>query len=117
MGRVCLPLTGDATAAAGADAAVARTIAEFGHIDTLINCVGDAIRKPVAQLPGSATPGMTEAEWRSIVDINLTEAFQGCRAVGPHLLDGDRAASSTSAAGRLSGGVRCRPPMTPPKRG
>ena len=87
MGRVCLPLTGDATTAAGADAVVARTIAEFGHIDTLINCVGDAIRKPVAQLPGSATPGMTEAEWRSIVDINLTEAFQGCRAVGPHLLE------------------------------
>ena len=29
---------------------------------------------------------MTEDEWRFIVDINLTEAFQGCRALGPHLL-------------------------------
>lgn len=86
LGRSCLPLTGDATTAADTDAIVAQTIAEFGHIDTLVNCVGDAIRKPVAQLPGSDTPGMTEAEWHSIVDINLTEAFQGCRAVGPHLL-------------------------------
>ena len=87
LGRECLPLTGDATAAADTDAIVERTIAEFGHIDTLVNCVGDAIRKPVAQLPGSDIPGMTEEEWHSIVDINLTEAFQGCRAVGPHLLE------------------------------
>jgi len=49
--------------------------------------VGDSIRKPVVQLPGTATPGMTEDEWRFIVDINLTEAFQGCRAFGPHLLE------------------------------
>lgn len=87
MGRQCLPLTGDATTAGDTDAIVAQTIAEFGHIDTLVNCVGDAIRKPVAQLPGSDIPGMTEQEWHSIVDINLTEAFQGCRAVGPHLLE------------------------------
>ena len=87
LGGTCLPLTGDATTAADTDTIVDRTIAEFGHIDTLINCVGDAIRKPVAQLPGSDIPGMTEAEWHSIVDINLTEAFQGCRAVGPHLLE------------------------------
>jgi hypothetical protein len=32
-------------------------------------------------LPGTSTPGMTEDEWRFIVDINLTEAFQGCRAL------------------------------------
>ena len=87
LGGTCLPLTGDATTAADTDAIVERTIAEFGQIDTLINCVGDAIRKPVAQLPGSDVPGMTEAEWHSIVDINLTEAFQGCRAVAPHMLE------------------------------
>lgn len=87
LGRQCLPLTGDATAAAATDAIVAQTIAEFGHIDTLVNCVGDAIRKPVARLPDSHIPGMTEQEWHSILDINLTEAFQGCRAVGPHLLE------------------------------
>ena len=30
---------------------------------------------------------MTEEEWHRIIDINLTEAFQGCRAFGPHLLE------------------------------
>ena len=49
--------------------------------------MGDSIRKPVVQLPGTDTPGMSEEEWHFIVDINLTEAFQGCRAVGPHLLE------------------------------
>ena len=65
---------------------VADAVIEAGHLDTLVTCVGDSIRKPVVQLPGTATPGMTEDEWRFIVDINLTEAFQGCRALGPHLL-------------------------------
>jgi NAD(P)-dependent dehydrogenase (short-subunit alcohol dehydrogenase family) len=59
---------------------------KFGHLDTLVTCVGDSIRKPVVQLPGTATPGMTEDEWHFIVNVNLTEAFQGCRALGPHLL-------------------------------
>ena len=87
MGQIALPLTGDATKAADMDKIAQQVISEFGHIDTLVNCVGDSIRKPVVQLPGTDTPGMSEEEWHFIVDINLTEAFQGCRAVGPHLLD------------------------------
>ena len=101
MGGACLPLTGDATKAEPMAAIVAQTIAEFGQIDTLVNCVGDAIRKPVAKLPDDDTPGMTEAEWHSIVDINLTEAFQGCRAVGPHLLE-RRAGSVINISGWAS---------------
>lgn len=87
MGRTALPLTGDATKAADMDRVAQQVLAEFGHLDTLVTCVGDSIRKPVVQLPGTTTPGMTEAEWHFIVDINLTEAFQGCRALGPHLLE------------------------------
>jgi NAD(P)-dependent dehydrogenase (short-subunit alcohol dehydrogenase family) len=62
-------------------------LGEFGHIDTLINCVGDSIHKPVVKLPGGDIEGMTEEDWHHVIDINLTEAFQGCRAVGPHLLE------------------------------
>ena len=82
-----LALTGDATTSADMDDIVAETLKEFGQIDTLVNCVGDAIRKPVVQLPGSDVEGMTDDEWHFIVDINLTEAFQGCRAIGRHMLD------------------------------
>lgn len=87
MGRTALPLTGDATKAADMDRIAQQAVAQLGQVDVLINCVGDSIRKPVVKLPGSNVEGMTEEEWRFIVDINLTEAFQGCRALGPHLLE------------------------------
>ena len=87
LGRTALPVTGDATKAADMDRFVQKTIDKFGHVDTLVNCVGDAIRKPVVTLPGSSSIGMTEEEWHFIVDINLTEAYQGCHAIGPHLLE------------------------------
>ncbi|HZA23760.1 MAG TPA: SDR family oxidoreductase [Dehalococcoidia bacterium] len=87
MGRTALPLTGDATKAADMDRIAQQAVAQLGQVDVLVNCVGDSIRKPVVKLPGSNVEGMTEDEWRFIVDINLTEAFQGCRALGPHLLE------------------------------
>ena len=31
--------------------------------------------------------GMSEEEWHFIVDVNLTEAFQGCTVLGPHMLE------------------------------
>ena len=62
-------------------------LAEFGEVDILVNCVGDSIRKPLVKLPGSDTAGMTEDEWHQVVDVNLTEAFQGCRALGSHLIE------------------------------
>jgi len=87
LGRTALPLTGDATKAADMDRVAEQVLAEFGQVDTLVNCVGDAIRKPVVKLPGGKLEGMTEEEWHFILDINLTEAFQGCRALGPHFLE------------------------------
>jgi NAD(P)-dependent dehydrogenase (short-subunit alcohol dehydrogenase family) len=86
LGRNALALIGDATRTADMDRVAQQVLEGFGHVDTLITCVGDSIRKPVVQLPGTSTAGMTEDDWRCIVDINLTEAFQGCRALGPHLL-------------------------------
>jgi NAD(P)-dependent dehydrogenase (short-subunit alcohol dehydrogenase family) len=87
LGRQALALTGDATKAADMDRIAQQVLDGFGYLDTLITCVGDSIRKPVVQLPGTTTPGMTEDEWHFIVNVNLTEAFQGCRALGPHLLE------------------------------
>ena len=87
LGQTALPLTGDATKAADMEEIAGQVLAQFGQVDTLVNCVGDSIRKPVVKLPGTDTEGMTEDEWRFIVDINLTEAFQGCRALGNHLLE------------------------------
>ena len=86
LGRSALPLTGDATKAADMERIAADTLREFGHVDTLVNCVGDSIRKPLSTLP-NGDQGMSEEEWHFIVDVNLTEAFHGCSALGPHLLE------------------------------
>ena len=85
LGQTALPLTGDATKALDMERIAESTFREFGQVDTLVNCVGDAIRKPVASLP-NGSEGMSEEEWHFVVDVNLTEAFQGCRALGPHFL-------------------------------
>ena len=90
MGRTALPLTGDATKSADMDRIASEVLEAFGHVDTLVNCVGDRVHKPMVRLPGTDVEGMTEGEWRHILDVNLTEAFQGCRALGPHMLERGR---------------------------
>src|SRR5262249_30124570 len=58
LGRHAWALTGDATKTADMDRVAQQVLEGFGHLDTLVTCVGDSIRKPVVQLPGTATAGM-----------------------------------------------------------
>src|SRR6266508_452194 len=64
-----------------------RVLAEFGNLDILANCVGDSIHRPIVSDPGGSEEGMTHADWQHVVDLNLTHAFLGCRAFGPHFLE------------------------------
>ena len=81
-------LTADATKSDDWQRTVDQAMERWGHIDVLINNLGDAIPKPLVPLPGSDNPGpITDDEWRFVLDVNLTQAFMGCRAVGPHLLE------------------------------
>lgn len=64
----------DAVAAAGAAAAE-----RHGRVDILVNCAGIAGDiAPVAE----ADP----AEWRRVIEVNLTGTFLCCRAVVPHMV-------------------------------
>ena len=51
--------------------------ARFGRIQILINNAGINIRKPATEF--------TLAEWRLVLDTNLTGAFLLCRAFVPHM--------------------------------
>jgi NAD(P)-dependent dehydrogenase (short-subunit alcohol dehydrogenase family) len=82
-GRRVIPVIADVTKADEVRRAVASILATFGHIDVLVNALGDSIRKPLVALPGKEDAG---AELRFIMDINLTEALLCTRAVGPHML-------------------------------
>ena len=86
LGRRGFGWAADATRVADTEALAEKVYAEMGGLDVLINCVGDSIRGDVAAAPSGESKVLTEADWHSIVDINLTQAFTGCHVFGPHLL-------------------------------
>jgi NAD(P)-dependent dehydrogenase (short-subunit alcohol dehydrogenase family) len=76
----------DATRYADMERLAAEVLDSFGPIDVLVNCVGDSIVKPLVARPGLSETGMSESEWRFIMDVNLTQVFTGCKAFGAHFL-------------------------------
>jgi NAD(P)-dependent dehydrogenase (short-subunit alcohol dehydrogenase family) len=86
MGRKSIGVAADATRLADMERLATMVLGEFGHLDVLINCVGDSIRGTLAPLPGKAGHVMSESDWHTILDINLTQAFTGCQAFGEHML-------------------------------
>lgn len=72
-----LPLPMDVTKTDEVNAAVEKTVAEFGRIDVLVNNAGIYPRQPVDE--------MTFDDWRRILDLNLDGAFRCCEAVIPHM--------------------------------
>lgn len=95
-------ITADATRSDDWKRTVDAALERWGHVDVLINCLGDAIRKPLVPLPGSDGDELTDDEWRLVMDVNLTEAMLGCRAVGPHFMErrGGKVINISSFAGR-----------------
>ena len=60
--------------------AVARTAAEMGRIDIMVNNAGIAgLNTTVADYPVD--------EWRRVIDLNLTGVFHGCKAVVPGMVE------------------------------
>ncbi len=68
-----LPLACDVTDEAQVDAAFAATLARFGRVDVLFNNAGKF-------LAGALIDDMSVADWRSMVDVNLTGMFLCARA-------------------------------------
>jgi gluconate 5-dehydrogenase len=63
----------DVTAGTASAAAIKRVESEFSPIDILVNNAGIQRRSPLAD--------MTEAQWREVIDTNLTSAFLVTRAI------------------------------------
>lgn len=81
-------LTADATSEEEWNRTVATAIERFGHVDVLVNALGDAVAKPVVPRPDQESDQpFTEEDWSFIMDVNLKAVFLGCKAVGPHFLE------------------------------
>jgi 3-oxoacyl-[acyl-carrier protein] reductase len=98
MGRRALALKCDVTDAAQVGAAVERAVRELGSVDILINNAGTLDH--VAQIENQV-PELWERDLR----VNLTGAFNCCRAVWPHMKERGwgRIVNMASVAGTLGG--------------
>jgi 2-dehydro-3-deoxy-D-gluconate 5-dehydrogenase len=98
-GRRTELFTADLADRAAADALVAGTIAAFGHIDILVNNAGIIRRKAAAQ--------HSDDDWDAVIEVNLSNAFRLCRAMGKHLIDSGRPGKIINVASLLSfqGGI------------
>lgn len=63
-----------------AEGLVDTCVAEFGHIDILVNCAG------TAEPAGSSILNATSAEFRDLLDAHLGTVFETCRAAAPHMV-------------------------------
>ena len=101
MGRRYLACPGtDVTDSAVATAMIEQAIAEMGRITVLINNAGLG-----GTGRGKTLPELTDEDWHSGIDSNLSSAFYCARAVVPHMLEhgGGRIINITSGWGFRGG--------------
>jgi 2-deoxy-D-gluconate 3-dehydrogenase len=91
--------TADLQDRAAADALFANAITAFGQIDILVNNAGIIRRKAAAQ--------HSDDDWDAVIEVNLSNAFRLCRAMGKHLIETGRPGKIINVASLLSfqGGI------------
>jgi NAD(P)-dependent dehydrogenase (short-subunit alcohol dehydrogenase family) len=92
LGRKGFGWAADGTRVEPMRALAQQALGELGGLDILVNCIGDAIRGAVAEpdqpaeTSRSEPKALSEQDWHTVIDLNLTQAFVGCHVFGPHLL-------------------------------
>jgi len=78
-GRRTARIVADVNDRASLDAALELAVKELGHVDILVNCAGITKRTP--------TVDVSDQEWSSIIDTNLTGTWRSCQVFGRHMLE------------------------------
>jgi NAD(P)-dependent dehydrogenase (short-subunit alcohol dehydrogenase family) len=78
-GRRTTRITADVGDRQSLEAALQQAITELAHVDILVNCAGITKRTP--------TIDVSDQEWTSIIDTNLTGTWRACQVFGRHMLD------------------------------
>jgi NAD(P)-dependent dehydrogenase (short-subunit alcohol dehydrogenase family) len=77
-GARALALTTDVASYASVESLMAQTVSTLGRLDVVINNAGIARVAPLAEA--------SLDDWQTIVDVNLSGVFHGCRAAAPYLI-------------------------------
>ena len=85
LGRRIVAHVADIRDQAAVDSTVAAGIAEFEHIDIVVGNAGTGSVKPIWE--------MSEIEWQTVIDINLTGNFHTVKSVIPHMMAAGRGGS------------------------
>jgi NAD(P)-dependent dehydrogenase (short-subunit alcohol dehydrogenase family) len=80
-GAVVVGIAVDVTDSASVQALVNETIQRFGRVDHLVNCAG-------MSLNGDSLDH-SDADWKRVVDLNLTGTFFTCREFGKWLIESE----------------------------
>lgn len=93
-GRRCLALTADVRSSEQMNGAVARAVSDFGRLDVLCANAGIWAASELAE--------MTDEQWRTVIDINLTGVFNSLRAAARPMIEqgSGRIVATASTAGR-----------------
>jgi len=87
-----LPIAFDATDSESVHAALRETADHFGRLDAVALCVGSLLLKPAHRT--------SPEEWRDVIDVNLTAAFNTVRAAAD-VMDGGSVVLVASAAAEI----------------
>jgi NAD(P)-dependent dehydrogenase (short-subunit alcohol dehydrogenase family) len=84
-GRKVIFVESDVTSAEAWHAVLERVLEEFGRVDILVNNAAYTNQSPTPAY--SAGPAdFPIADWRQILDVNLTGVFLGCQTIGKQML-------------------------------
>ena len=94
---------GDVTVPADVEALLAGALDAFGRVDVLVNNAGTCVHAPALEV--------TDEDWHSVIDTNLTAVWSCSRIIGGHLV---RQGSGTIVnIGSMSGAIVNRPQWQP----
>ena len=78
LGRQTVRVAADVTDRASLENALRATMDSLGRVDILVNCAGITKRTP--------TLDVSDAEWASIIETNLTGTLRACQVFGRQML-------------------------------